>query len=145
KDPRIAGIVVEAIRHGAEVLNHYLLHAWVVMPNHVHILITPKVPIPILMKSLKSITAKRANEILGQTGNPFWQEESFDRNVRDRDEFFRIRNYIEMNPVRAGLVCAPDQYDSSSAAGRIGGSPADQGVRLPWSGKILKVSAALAS
>jgi putative transposase len=56
------------------------------MPNHVHLLLTPAIPLPKLTKSLKGITAKRANVILGQTGKSFWQEESYDRQVRDGRE-----------------------------------------------------------
>jgi len=44
-----------------------------------------------------------ANRMLGLTGTPFWQDESYDRLVRDDQEFKRIATYIEMNPVRAGL------------------------------------------
>jgi len=120
KNPPIAEIVVSAVHHAKAILRHYELHAFVVMPNHVHMLLTPKVPIPILMKSLKSITAKRANAILGLRGTPFWQDESFDRNVRNPDEFSRIRNYIEMNPVLAGLVSTAEEYEWSSARGRSG-------------------------
>jgi hypothetical protein len=54
--------------------------------------------------SLKGITAKRADAMLGLTGNPFWQEESYDHLVRHDREFEKIRNDIEVNPVRAGLV-----------------------------------------
>ena len=57
-----------------------------------------------LTKSLKGITAKRANALLALTGKPFWQEESYDRVVRQQGEFERIRNYIEQNPVRSGLA-----------------------------------------
>jgi len=129
--PRIAEVVHEAMLYAAGTLHHFELHAFVVMPSHVHMLVTPKVPLPVLMKSLKSITAKRANEILKLTGKPFWQDESFDRNVRSHEEFERIRGYIEWNPVHAGLARVPEEYRWSSAAGAIRGSPADQGVRPP--------------
>ncbi|MEN6601573.1 MAG: hypothetical protein ABFD86_04095 [Bryobacteraceae bacterium] len=52
--------------------------AFVVMSNHVHMLLTPHVAVPKLLGSLKSITAKRATQILDLTGRPFWQEESYD-------------------------------------------------------------------
>jgi putative transposase len=66
------------------------------------------------------------------TGRPFWQEESYDHLVRDQSEFENIRNYIEENPVRAGLVTEASEYrwsSWSSAGGATGGSPADHGVR----------------
>ena len=85
------------------------------MPNHVHLLLTPAIPLPQITKSLKGITAKRANLVLGLTGIPFWQEESYDHTVRDGGELERIRRYIETNPVRAGLVTEAGDYRWSSA------------------------------
>ena len=83
QQPRIADSVVEAIQYNAQRLQHYSLHAFAVMPNHVHLLVTPAVALPILTKSLKGITAKRANAILGSSGNSFWQGESYDHVVRN--------------------------------------------------------------
>jgi REP element-mobilizing transposase RayT len=114
--PEIAEMVVQAIVEGQHALHHYDLHAFVVMANHVHILITPKVLVPRLMQRLKGSTARRANQVLGLTGKTFWQDESYDRWVRNREEFHRIHAYIELNPVRAGLVAAPEDYPWSSAA-----------------------------
>jgi REP element-mobilizing transposase RayT len=85
-------MIVEAIRYNATALGHYVLQAFVVMPNHVHLLVTPSVPLPRLTKSLKGITAKRANAMLALTGTPFWQEESYDHLVRNGREFEKIRN-----------------------------------------------------
>lgn len=85
------------------------------MPNHVHILVTPRVPVSQLMHSLKRFTAREANRILGLTGQPFWQDESYDRLVRDDHELGRIATYIERNPVTAGLVAEPKQFRWSSA------------------------------
>jgi hypothetical protein len=85
---------------------------------------------------LKGITAKRANAMMASTGSPFWQEESYDHLVRKEREFEKIRNYIEENPVRAGLVREASEYRWSSAGWATGGSPADQGVR-PTNGQHL--------
>jgi REP element-mobilizing transposase RayT len=115
RQPAVADMIVEAIQFNAGTLGHYVLHAFVVMPNHVHLLTTPAVPLPKLTKSLKGITAKRANAMLGSTGRPFWQEESYDHLVRHEREFGKIRNYIEGNPVRAGLVREAGEYRWSSA------------------------------
>jgi putative transposase len=116
RQPALADMLVEAIHHNADVLMHYALHAFVVMPNHVHVLAAPAVALSILTKSLKGITAKRANTMLALTGSPFWQEESYDHLVRHAQEFDKIRNYIEENPVRAGLVREASEYRWSSAA-----------------------------
>ncbi len=75
--PEIADMIVEAIEYNANILGHYLWHAFVVMPNHVHLLATPNVALPKLTKSLKGITARRANAMLTLTGHLFWQEESY--------------------------------------------------------------------
>ena len=115
QQPEIAQLVIDALLHGQDPLNHYTLHAFVVMPNHVHLLITPQVEVPKLLRSLKGITAKRANQILGLTGRAFWQEESYDHVVRNGKEFRRICGYIEENPVRAGLAGEAGEYRWSSA------------------------------
>jgi hypothetical protein len=70
---------------------------------------------------LKGFTAYRANELLGNHGQAFWQDESYDHLVRSRAEFDRIRAYIEENPVTAGLVVDAQEYPWSSAAGRLKG------------------------
>ena len=127
----LAEMVVEAIHFNAAVLGHYALHAFAVMPNHVHMLVTPRVPLPKLTKSLKGITARRANAMLGLTGKAFWQEESYDHEVRQEGSLERIRSYIENNPVRAGLVLEASEYPWSSAGWGDRGSPADRGSAPP--------------
>jgi putative transposase len=102
--PEIAAVVVEAIQYRSDCRSQYELHAYVVMPNHVHLLITPAISTSEIMQSLKRFTARRANQALGLTGQPFWQDESYDRLVRNTVEFQRIMNYIERNPVVAGLA-----------------------------------------
>src|SRR6478672_9989865 len=61
--PAVADQVVEALMYNAASLRHYELHAFVVMPNHVHALLTAAVPLPKLTRSLKGISAKRANSL----------------------------------------------------------------------------------
>jgi putative transposase len=116
----VAALVVEALYKGVE-LGHYELAAFVVMANHVHVLLLPKVPPSRLLKSLKGYTARQANRLLGRTGEPFWQRESYDHWVRDAREWNRIVAYIENNPVKAGLVSQPEKYRWSSAAGQAPG------------------------
>jgi len=120
RQPAIADMVVSAIQYNSNTLGHYLLHAFVVMPNHVHLLITPAIALPKLTKSLKGITAKQANTMLALTGSRFWQEESYDHLVRDEREFEEIRNYIEENPVRAGLTSEATDFRWSSAGSATG-------------------------
>jgi len=109
----VARVVVDAIRYRDQ--QAYQLHAFVVMPNHVHILITPLEEVSKVMHSLKRFTAREANLLLGRTGQPFWQDESYDRLVRDDSEFERIAGYIERNPVTAGLATMLEAFLWSSA------------------------------
>ena len=113
RQPVVANIVVDAVRNRNG--GPYQLHNFVVMPNHVHLLITPRVPVSRLMQSLKRFTAREGNRILGLTGRSFWQDESYNQLVRNELEFKRIARYIEMNPVRAGLAATPEEFQWSSA------------------------------
>ena len=115
KQPDIAKIVVDSILYGARDLGFYELGAYVVMPNHAHMLAAPHVDPPKLLKAIKNYSAREANKLLRRTGQPFWQSESYDHWVRDDREFERIRLYIENNPVTAGFVKTPEQYRWSSA------------------------------
>ncbi len=121
-NPQIAQVVVEALQYGEADLGLYELIAWVIMANHVHALLRPKADLARITKTIKGFTARRANAILDRTGKPFWQDESYDRWVRDDDEFMRIIHYIERNPVKAGLVAKSEDWPWSSAGptGRTG-------------------------
>ena len=111
----IAQIVVNALRHAAGPMDYFDLHAFVVMPNHVHTLLDPRVDPSKFLHSVKGFSAREANKILARTGEPFWQRESYDHWVREDAEFQKIRRYIEENPVRAGLAARPEDYLWSSA------------------------------
>ncbi len=113
-NPEFAAYAEYPIVHGAE-LGRYQLHAYVVMPNHVHILLDPYVPLAKISGPLKGVAACDINARLGRTGKPLWQDESFDHWIRNSAEFERIRHYVEWNPVRAGLVARPEDWKWSSA------------------------------
>lgn len=113
-DARIASIVVDSLKRG-EALGHYALHTFVVMPNHVHILITPHLAVERITRAIKGTTSRRSNQLLGRVGSSFWQDESFDHWVRNQEEFIKIRTYIEHNPVSAGLVTRPEDWRWSNA------------------------------
>ncbi len=114
RDARIASIVRDNLLFFAG--KRYELHAWVVMPNHVHALITPLegVQLARIVHSWKSFTSKRANRILGTRG-AFWQREFHDRFIRDEGHFLDVRGYIEENPVVAGLCSKREEWTFSSA------------------------------
>ena len=105
---------MKALQRGEE-LNRFVLRSWVVMPNHVHVLLQPAGRVQAITKGIKGITAKEANTILGRVGKPFWQDESFDHWVRNSAQFERVRSYIENNPVKAGLARRQDEWRWSSA------------------------------
>ena len=105
--PRIARLVVDTIIAGEHERGFYELSAWAIMPNHVHLLILPRITVAKIMRWLKGSTARQANQLLERTGLPFWQDESYDHWVRNGKEFGRIISYIEENPVSAGLVGWP--------------------------------------
>jgi REP element-mobilizing transposase RayT len=115
KQPDIAELMIGALYDGDARFRRYSLHAFVVMPNHVHLLVTPQVAATRWLGPLKGFTAYAANKVLGIVGRPFWQDESYDHLVRNNKEFERILNYIEWNPVKAGLVECVGQFQWSSA------------------------------
>ena len=90
------------------------------MSNHVHVMVFPRAPLWRITKAIKGFSAREANRILGRTGQPFRQHESFDHWVRDRRELGRIVRYVEENPVRAGLVGSAEEWPWSSASGQDG-------------------------
>ena len=122
KDARIACLVRDALSYFDG--ERYRLHAWVIMPNHLHVLLTPVHGYRLgdTVRSWKSYTARRANSLLGRSG-PFWQADYFDRGIRDERQFYTVWAYIEGNPTRAGL-CGEDSewiwssaYDTRNAGG----------------------------
>jgi len=116
--PEIAAVIQTALLK--DYASMFRLWAYVVMANHVHVLLKPRLQfsLALITQRLKGYTALEANRILGRTGETFWQDECFDHWPRDQDEFFRIVDYIENNPVKAGLVDRPEDWIWSSAAER---------------------------
>lgn len=114
RDPGIARLVFSAIEQAESRLGLYVLESYVVMPNHVHLLLNPKAPVAEITRRLKGPTARDANRILNRSGKRFWQDESFDHWVRDDAERQRLRCYIENNPVVAGLAKRPEDWLWSS-------------------------------
>jgi REP element-mobilizing transposase RayT len=98
----IGSLVQENLLYHAD--KKYKLYAWVVMPNHVHYLVTPILPFTLaeITHSNKSYTAHQSNLILKRNGQ-FWMPESFDRYIRDENHFLQTIAYIENNPIKAGL------------------------------------------
>ena len=111
--PEIAALVRDALRYfGGE---RYHLHGWVIMPNHVHVLVTLRDDYSLsgVVHSWKSYTAQRANKILGRNG-AFWYVDYFDRFIRNEKHFATTLDYIHWNPVKAGLCAEPSDWKWSS-------------------------------
>ena len=113
RDPRIAKPVVSAILSVAEQ-GWCVVHAYAVMPNHVHVPLEPKAELKLITRAIKGNSARACNQVLNRTGQPFWQQESYDHWVRSNPSFERIRRHIERNPVSAGLVKSPEDWEWSS-------------------------------
>ena len=118
RNPIIATIVQNALLfHDAR---KYRLIAWVVMPNHTHILCTPRAghSLAEIMHSIKSFTSSEANKSLNRSGR-FWQKEYFDRYIRNARQFSKTVANIESNPVKANLCDRPEDWPFSSARFRF--------------------------
>ncbi len=100
--PELAAIVENALHHFEGQC--YALGEYVIMPTHVHALVTPlnQHGLATIIHSWRSFSAHEINRILQRTGK-FWQDESFDHIVRDEQALARFEQYIRENPARAGL------------------------------------------
>ena len=116
RESNAAKLVADAILFG--VPERYKLFAYCVMPNHIHLLLTPVWKYRKLMQGVKGYTAYQVNQLQQQRDRVFWQDESYDHWPRDEAEFFRIIAYIENNPVAAGLCARPEDWPWSSASKR---------------------------
>jgi putative transposase len=112
---------------------HYRMIAWVVMPNHAHILVElGTLPMDKLLKVWKGTSANEANRVLNRQGT-FWLEEYWDRYMRDEEHFRKAKHYLEWNPVKAGLVRTPEAWAFGSANPRWQWSAVDRYI----SGQLL--------
>ena len=110
----IADLVADALRHFDG--QRYQLRAWVVMPNHVHVVVWPKSPETLsrILHSWKSYSANEANRRLQRVGESFWQTESYDHLIRDETDSARCCQYTTSNPVNARLCAQPEDWKWSS-------------------------------
>jgi REP element-mobilizing transposase RayT len=104
KRPDIAKTVADALHHFDD--DTYELGSYVVMPNHVHAILRPLKPktdpLEKILQSRKLRTSREINSKLGLAGE-LWQEESFDRIIRDEEHLDRCLQYIGANPRKGGL------------------------------------------
>ena len=109
--------------HVADYMQHFLesyerdgmrFSAWVIMPNHIHLLTEPVgfISVDSFMKAwqgFKGITGQRLNRLLNRSG-PFWQTEWYDRLIRDEVEYRKWIAYLAANPLKAGLCSCERAY-----------------------------------
>lgn len=124
RQPEAAACVADNWRHFAGV--RYDLIAWVVMPNHVHVLIRTYEGAALgkIVQSWKSYTSRQIGQMVGPRvvdggalgkSNGIWMREYWDRFIRDEQHFHAEIDYIHQNPVKAGLVAQAEDWPWSSA------------------------------
>src|SRR5262249_52806372 len=105
KQPQFAALMTDAMHHFDG--DRYELDCYVIMPNHAHAIVLPlcpaSYPLEEIVGSWKKYSSRRINHETQQAGN-LWQEESFDRLIRDEEHLWRAIQYIGSNPQRAGLL-----------------------------------------
>lgn len=104
----------------------FLLHEFVVMPDHIHVLLTaaPEISLERAMQFIKGGFSHR----LKYKGR-VWQASFTNHRVRDLEDYERHREYVRMNPVRAGLAERPEDYPYSSAFGAVKLDAVPQGLK----------------
>jgi len=126
---RVTKLLIETIL-GYREQERYLLHEFVIMPNHLHLLLTPQPGITIerAMQFIKGGFSHRAGKELA-IAREIWQRGYVDHRVRDARDYQHHRDYIRMNPVRAHLSAVPEEYAYSSAFPGVSLDPAPQGLK----------------
>ena len=103
REPPVREIVSGALEYFSG--DRLLLGDYVIMPNHVHAIMTPADGFELedILRSIKGWSAKQINQLLETTGE-FWMKDSYDRLIRDEEELNRTRRYIAANPEKASLA-----------------------------------------
>jgi putative transposase len=108
--------------------SRYLLHDFVVMPKHLHLIISPTETLERAMQLIKGGFSFRAKKELHRNFE-IWQQSFTDHRVRDYEDYLRCKEYEIMNPVRKGLCSAPQDYPYSSADGKYQLDPLPQRLK----------------
>lgn len=120
---QVAQIVIERLL-ACRDQGAYRLHEFVMMPNHIHLLLTPKRDTS-LEKEMQLIKGGSSHQIHKQRGNKLqiWQAGFHEWTIRDRKDYQAKVEYIRMNPVQAGLVERPGDWAFGSANGKYSLDP----------------------
>jgi len=126
---RSAKLFVDVMYH-YRAQHKFLLHDFVVMPDHFHVLMTlgPEISIERGVQLIKGGFAFRAGRELGFR-SPFWQRRFSEVRINDAVAFARVREYIARNPVKRGLVLTTAEYIYSSANGGFELDDVPQGLK----------------
>jgi putative transposase len=106
----------------------YLLHEFVVMHDHIHILLTPKTSLEKAVQFIKGGFSYRAKKELG-SNMEIWQKGFSDHRIRDTEDYLRHISYIRENPVRKHLCERPEEFPWSSAGPGFELDPVPQGLK----------------
>jgi|SRR5271168_703124 len=112
KEP-MARLFVEVLFHYRDKKN-YILHEFVVMPDHFHLLLSPVLSLERSLQLIKGGFSHRAKREVDHSGE-IWQPSYYDRRVREIEDYNTIKYYIRRNPVQRRLAETPEQYPYSSA------------------------------
>ncbi len=108
-----AELMLNVLAHYREQ-KKYLLHEFVIMPDHLHLLLTPAEDI-FLERALQLIKGGFSYRRGKSKRGLVWQESFTNHRIRDEGDYEKHAEYIRMNPVRARLVERPEMYSYSSA------------------------------
>ena len=122
-----ANLLLETLAHYRDQ-QRYLLHEFVIMPDHLHALLTPS-PEVSLERAMQFIKGGFSFRLKAR--GPVWQASFTNHRVRDLEDYENHREYIWMNPVRALLVAKPEAYRYSSSARILRPDPVPQGLKPP--------------
>jgi putative transposase len=112
KEP-MARLFVEVLFHYRDKKN-YLLHEFVLMPDHFHLLLSPALSLERSLQLVKGGFSYRAKSEVEHSGE-VWQPSYYDRRVREIEDYNNFKYYIRRNPVERGLAGTPEDYPHSSA------------------------------
>lgn len=131
-------LAVAALEH-ARVKYGFLVYAFVVMPEHVHLLISEpdRASVAEAIQSFKISSAKQVEKLRGgsEQNGRLWQIRGYDRNVRDAKEFMEKRRYIHSNSVRRGLCARPEDWKWSSFRHYLTGEDCGAEIESEWTAR----------
>ena len=126
RDERWARLLIDTLYHYHG--SAYLLHEFVIMPDHIHVLLTPTTNLEKAVQFIKGGFSYRAKKELG-SNMEVWQKGFSDHRIRDAGDYLQHVEYIRRNPVRKNLCERPEEYPYSSAAKGIELDPVPQGLK----------------